>query len=164
MIRCSFLEHKGLYRQSYATTPEPGPEYLLPFGKAKIITEGDDITIVTYGSMVHESGFAIKKLQEEGYSVELIDIRTISPLDEETIFNSVRKTGKVAVIHEDTLTAGFGAEIAARIGETCFEHLDGPVKRIAGLDTPIPFHPNMENAVLPTRNIIFEKLKEILAY
>ena len=99
-----FLEHKGLYRQSYATTPEPDADYLVPFGKAKVVKEGSDLSIITYGALVHESNFAAKKLEEEGYSGEIIDLRTIAPLDEETIYNSVRKTGKAIVIHEDTLT------------------------------------------------------------
>lgn len=159
-----FLEHKGLYRQSYATAPEPDSEYLLPFGKAKVIQEGEDISVITYGAMVHESNFAIKRLQEEGYSVELIDIRTIAPLDEDTIFNSVKKTGKAVVIHEDTLTAGFGAEISSRIMNACFENLDGPVRRIASADTPIPYHPNLEKEVLPTRNRIYEEIKSLLKY
>jgi len=159
-----FLEHKGLYRQSYASTPEPDVNYLLPFGKAKIVKEGNDLSIITYGAMVHESNFAIKRLEEEGYSIEMIDIRTISPLDIETIYKSVKKTGKAVIIHEDTLTAGFGAEIAALITENCFENLDGPIKRIAAKDTPIPYHPNLEYAILPTRNKIYNSLKELLNY
>ncbi len=159
-----FLEHKGLYRQSYATTPEPDADYLVPFGKAKIVKEGKDLSIITYGALVHESSFAVKKLEEEGYSVEIIDIRTIAPLDEETIYNSVKKTGKAIVIHEDTLTGGFGGEIAARITENCFEYLDGPVKRIGAKDTPIPYHPILEKTVLPTRDNIYNTLKELLTY
>jgi len=159
-----FLEHKGLYRQSYATAKEPDAEYLVPFGKAKIVNQGNDLTIVTYGAMVHESNFAIKKLEQEGYSIELIDIRTIAPLDFETIKNSVKKTGKVIVVHEDTLTAGFGAEISAQIAEHCFEYLDAPVKRVAALDAPIPFHPILENTVLPNRNRLFNELKSLLEY
>lgn len=159
-----FLEHKGLYRQSHATVPEPDSDYLLPFGKARVVKEGTDLSIITYGAMVHESNFAIKKLELDGYSIELIDIRTIAPLDEKTIIDSVKKTGKAVVIHEDTLTAGFGAEIASRIADKCFEHLDGPVKRIAGIDTPIAFHPKLEKVVLPNRDRIHNELKEILAY
>ncbi|MBZ0178152.1 MAG: tungsten formylmethanofuran dehydrogenase [Melioribacteraceae bacterium] len=159
-----FLEHKGLYRQSYASRPEPGSDYLLPFGKANVVNEGDDLTIVTYGAMVHETNFAIKKLTEEGHSIELIDLRTINPLDNETIFNSVKKTGKVCVIHEDTLTAGFGAEIAARIADECFQYLDAPVKRIAAKDAFIPYSPNLEKEILPTRTKIQEELSELLAY
>lgn len=159
-----FLEHKGLYRQSYATSPEPDADYLLPFGKAKVVKEGSDLSIISWGALVHESNFAIKKLEEEGYSVELIDIRTIAPLDVDTIFKSVKKTGKAIIIHEDTLTAGFGAEIAALITENCFEFLDGPVKRIGALDTPIAFHPILENAVLPTRDRVYKEVKKLLEY
>lgn len=159
-----FLEHKGLYRQSYATKPEPDADYLIPFGKANITREGNDLTVVTYGAMVHETEFAAKILTDEGYSVEIVDIRTINPLDTETIFNSVKKTGKVLVIHEDTLTAGFGAEIASRISEECFEYLDGPVKRYAALDTPIAFHPKLEREILPSRNKIYNEIKKLLEY
>ena len=159
-----FLEHKGLYRQSYATRPEPDADYLIPFGKANIARSGYDITVVTYGAMVHETEFAARTLAEEGHSVEIIDIRTIAPLDTETIFNSVKKNGKVIVIHEDSLTGGFGAEIAARISEECFEYLDGPVMRFGALDTPIAFHPKLERTILPSRNKIYTKLKELLSY
>ncbi|MGE5431279.1 MAG: thiamine pyrophosphate-dependent enzyme [Syntrophomonadaceae bacterium] len=159
-----FLEHKGLYRQSYSTAPEPDANYLLPFGKARTVREGTDISVITYGAMVHESSFAASKLEEDGYSIEIIDIRTINPLDENAIFESVKKTGKAVVVHEDMLTGGFGAEIAARISDKCFQYLDGPVKRIAGLDTHVPYHPNLENTVLPTRERIYRSMKEILAY
>ena len=157
-----FLEHKGLYRQSYSTSAEPDADYLVSFGKAKVVKEGNDLSIITYGAMVHESNFAAKKLEEEGYSVEIIDLRTIAPLDADAIYKSVKKTGKVMVIHEDTLTAGFGAEIAALITENCFESLDGPVKRIAAKDTPIPYAPNLEYAILPTREKIYNELKQLL--
>ena len=159
-----FLEHKGLYRQSYASSVEPDADYLLPFGKAKVVREGNDLSIITYGAMVHESNFAVKKLEDDGHSVEIIDIRTIAPLDVETIYKSVKKTGKAIVIHEDTLTAGFGAEIAALITENCFESLDGPVRRIGALDAPIPFALNLEYAVLPTREKIYKSLKNLLEY
>jgi 2-oxoisovalerate dehydrogenase E1 component len=159
-----FLEHKGLYRQSYSTSPEPDADYLLPFGKAKVVKEGNDISIITYGAMVHESNFAAKKLEEDGYSVEIIDIRTIAPLDVDSIYKSVKKTGKVVVIHEDTLTGGFGAEIAALITENCFESLDGPVRRIAAKDTPIPYAPTLEYAILPTREKIYNEVKHLLEY
>lgn len=159
-----FLEHKGLYRQSYATRPAPDPDYLVPFGKANITRSGEDITVVTYGAMVHETEFAAKKLVDEGYSIEIVDIRTIAPLDTETIFNSIKKTGKVIVIHEDSLTGGFGGEIAARISEDCFENLDGPVRRFAAADTPIAFHPKLERQILPTRTRIYDELKKLLDY
>ncbi len=159
-----FCEHKGLYRQSFAMSPELDENYLVPFGKAKIVREGTDITVVSYGASLWDSVFAAKKLEEENFSVEIIDIRTIIPLDEETIFNSVKKTNKVIVIHEDTFTAGFGAEIAARIADTCFEYLDGPVKRIAAKDSHIPYSPILENAILPTRETIYKGIKELLRY
>jgi 2-oxoisovalerate dehydrogenase E1 component len=159
-----FLEHKGLYRQSHSTVPEPDKDYLLPFGKARIVEEGDDVTIVTYGFMVHETKFAVKRLKDEGYSPEVIDIRTIAPLDTETIFNSVKKTGKAIVIHEDSLTAGFGAEIASKISDSCFENLDGPVKRLGAADTPIAFHPNLEREILPNKEKIYDAVKELLNY
>ncbi|GJQ63538.1 MAG: tungsten formylmethanofuran dehydrogenase subunit E [Melioribacteraceae bacterium] len=159
-----FLEHKGLYRQSHATVPVMGAEYLVPFGKASVVKEGTDLSIITYGAMVHESKFAAKELEKEGHSIEIVDIRTINPLDTETIYNSVKKTGKVLVLHEDTLFAGFGAEIAAGIADNCFQYLDAPVKRFAGTDTPIPYHPNLENVVLPTRGRIKTELEELLAY
>ena len=159
-----FLEHKGLYRQSYATSPEPDENYLLPFGKAKVVREGTDLTVVAYGALIHESNFAIQKLEEEGYSIELIDIRTIAPLDIDTIITSLKKTGKLVVAHEDTLTAGFGAEIAAQIADKGFEYLDGPVKRIAATDTPIAYHPLLEKVILPTRDKIYTQLKDLLDY
>jgi 2-oxoisovalerate dehydrogenase E1 component len=136
----------------------------MPFGKAKVVEEGDDITIVTYGFMVHESKAAVKRLKEEGYSVEIIDIRTIAPLDTDTIFKSIEKTGKAIVIHEDSLTAGFGAEIAAKISDSCFEKLDGPVKRLGAADTPIAFHPKLEREILPNKEKIYNAVKELLNY
>ncbi len=160
-----FCEHKGLYRQSSAMSPEPDDEYLVPFGKAKVVKEGNDLTVVTYGLSVWDSLIAAKKLEEEeGLSVEIVDIRTIIPLDEETIFNSVKKTNKAVVIHEDTFTGGFGAEIAARIADKCFQYLDGPVKRIAALDSHIPYSPILENAILPNRERVYKGIKELLEF
>jgi len=159
-----FCEHKGLYRQSSAISPEPDENYLLPFGKANVVREGSDLTVVSYGVAMWDSVLAAKKLADEGYSVEVIDIRTIIPLDVETIFNSVKKTNKAVVIHEDNLTGGFGAEIASRISDECFEQLDGPVKRIAALDVHIPYSPILENAVLPNRKRIYEGIKNLLKY
>ena len=160
-----FCEHKGLYRQSFAITPEPDDDYLLPFGKAKVVKQGNDVTVVSYGVSMWDSILAAKKLEEEfGYSVEVIDIRTIIPLDEETIFRSVKKTNKVIVIHEDTLTGGFGAEIAARIAESCFQYLDGPIRRIAAKDSHIPYAPILENAVLPSRKQIYFDIKKLIEF
>ena len=159
-----FCEHKGLYRQSYATSPEPDDDYLVPFGKAKIVKEGNDLTVISYGLCLWDSMLAAKKLEDEGYSVEVIDIRTIIPLDEETIYNSVKKTNKAIVIHEDTLTAGFGAEIAARIADNCFRYLDGPVKRIAAKDSHIPYSPILENEILPNRKVVYQGIKDLLEF
>lgn len=159
-----FCEHKGLYRQSFAIAPEPNADYLLPFGKGKIVMEGSDVTLVTYGASVWDSVFAAKKLIEDGHTVEIIDLRTIIPLDEEIIYNSVKKTGKVIIVHEDTLTAGFGAEISARITENCFQYLDAPVKRVAAKDAHIPYSPILENAILPTREGIYKSIKELILY
>lgn len=159
-----FCEHKGLYRQSYAITPEPDDNYLLPFGKAKIVKEGNDLTVVSYGVCLWDSVLAAKRLEDEGHSVEVIDLRTIIPLDEETIYNSVMKTNKAVVIHEDTFTAGFGAEVAALIADKCFKYLDGPVKRIAAKDAHIPYSPILESAVLPSREEIYKGIKALLEY
>ncbi len=159
-----FCEHKGLYRQSFAITPEPDDNYLLPFGKAKVVKEGTDITVVSWGVSLWDSMLAAKKLEGEDFSVEVIDLRTIVPLDEETIYNSVKKTNKIIIIHEDTLFGGFGAEIAARIAENCFQFLDAPVKRIAAKDAHIPYAPILENAVLPNRDEIYKGIKDLLKY
>lgn len=160
-----FCEHKGLYRQSFTMSPEPDENYLVPFGKAKVVQQGEDITVISYGAALWDSVYAAKKLADQfGYSIEIIDIRTIIPLDEEAIFNSVKKTGKVIVIHEDTFTAGFGAEIAARAADKCFSFLDGPVKRIAAKDCHIPYHPALEKEILPSRDVIYNGIKELLEF
>lgn len=159
-----FCEHKGLYRQSFAISPEPDKDYLIPFGKAKVVKEGTDLTVVSYGVSMWDSVNAAKKLEDEGYSVEVIDIRTIIPLDEETIFNSIKKTNKAIVIHEDTFTGGFGGEIASRIADNCFQFLDGPVKRIAAKDSHIPYAPSLESVILPNREKIYNGIKELLEY
>jgi 2-oxoisovalerate dehydrogenase E1 component len=159
-----FMEHKGLYRQGYASSPEPDEEYVLPFGVASVKREGTDITVVTYGALVQKSLEAAKKMEERGTKVEVIDLRTINPLDLDTITASVRKTGKVLIAHEDTLTGGFGAEIAALIANQCFESLDAPVKRVAALDAPVPYSPPLENEVLPNEAKIVAALEELAAY
>lgn len=159
-----FLEHKGLYRQSFAITPEPDENYLLPFGKAKVIKKGTDVTVISWGVSLWDAMIAANKLEDEDFSVEVIDLRTIVPLDEETIYNSVKKTNKVIIIHEDTLFSGFGAEIAARIADKCFQFLDAPVKRIAAKDAHIPYSPILENEVLPSRDGIYKGIKDLLMY
>lgn len=159
-----FMEHKGLYRQGYASTPEPDANYVLPFGIAAVRKEGTDISVVTYGAMVQKSLEAARKLEEKGVSVEVLDLRTLNPLDETAIYTSVRKTGKVLVVHEDTLTGGFGAEIVSLISSNCFESLDGPVLRVGALDTPVPYSPPLENAMLPNEQKILAALETLASY
>lgn len=160
-----FCEHKGLYRQGFASTPEPGPDYLLPFGVAKIKQAGDDITIITWGMLVQRSLDAAKKIHEkQGSTIEVIDLRTLNPLDKDTILTSVKKTGKVLIVHEDTLTGGFGGEIAAIIAAEAFQWLDSPIHRVAAKDTPVPYGPELENAMLPQESDVFQALEDMLAY
>ncbi len=159
-----FMEHKGLYRQGYAASPEPDKDYVLPFGLASVKRQGSDITVVTYGYMVQKSLEVAKKMEEKSVSVEVIDLRTINPLDMETIAASVKKTNRVLVVHEDTLTAGFGAEIAARIADELFESLDAPIRRVAALDAPVPYSPPLEDAMLPNERKIVAALEELAAY
>jgi len=159
-----FMEHKGLYRQGYASSAEPDDAYILPFGVANVRREGSDISVITYGAMVQKSLEAARRMEADGVSVEVIDLRTLNPLDEETMYQSVRKTNKVLIVHEDTLFAGFGAELAALIARNCFESLDGPVMRVGALDTPIPYSPPLENEVLPNEAKIITALEELAAY
>jgi 2-oxoisovalerate dehydrogenase E1 component len=160
-----FLEHKGLYRQGFASSPEPSAEYLLPFGVAKIRKHGDDITVVSWGMLVQRSLDAAAKVEEKfGATVEVIDLRTLNPLDRETILTSVRRTGKLLIVHEDTLTGGFGAEIAAIVAQEAFDRLDAPVLRVAAKDTPVPYGPELENEMLPQERDIIAALEKLAAY
>ncbi|MCH7495578.1 MAG: dehydrogenase E1 component subunit alpha/beta [Candidatus Marinimicrobia bacterium] len=160
-----FLEHKGIYRQPFAKSPEPDADYLVPFGKARIVREGSGITIVTYGALVKRSLDAAERLEKEtGVSAEVIDIRSMVPLDMETILGSVRKTAKALIVHEDTLFQGFGAEIAAQISESGFDFLDAPIRRVAATDTPIPYAPKLEDFVLPNDEDIYTALKSLSEY
>jgi len=159
-----FMEHKALYRQSFAASPEPDPNYLLPFGIAKVKREGTDITVITYGMMVQRSLEAAQKLEEQGVSVEVIDLRTLNPLDTETMLKSVKKTGKVLIVHEDTLTAGFGAELAAIVAREAFQYLDAPIQRVGAKDTPVPYAPTLEDAMLPNERSITKALEELASF
>lgn len=160
-----FMEHKGLYRHPQAVTPEPDENYLLPFGLARIVQEGADLTIITWGMMVHKSVDAAKKIQDETEaSIEIIDLRTLNPLDLDSIEKSLRKTNKVLVVYEDNLTNGPGAEISALIAERFFELLDGPVRRVAAEDCPIPFNTILEDQVLPQTHNIVAVATELLEY
>jgi 2-oxoisovalerate dehydrogenase E1 component len=145
-----FLEHKGLYRRVHAKTREPNADYLIPLGKGRIRREGTDFTIVTWGSTVYMALDIAKELESQNISAEVIDLRSIVPLDEDLVYSSVRKTNRVIVAHEDTLTMGFGAEVAARISENCFAELDAPIIRLGAKDCFVPSAPNLENAVLPS--------------
>jgi 2-oxoisovalerate dehydrogenase E1 component len=160
-----FLEHKGLYRQAFAATPEPDVDYLLPFGVARIRKPGTDVTIITWGMFVQRSLEAVAKVEDKfGASIEVIDLRTLNPLDTETVLTSVRKTGKALIVHEDTLTGGFGAEISAIIASEAFERLDAPVRRVAAKDTPVPYGPELEDAMLPQEHHITSALERLIAY
>jgi len=159
-----FCEHKGLYRASFATSPEPDADYCLPFGIAKTVLEGTDVSVITWGMMVHRSVEAACTMVDRGVSVEVIDLRTLNPLDTEAVLNSVRKTGKVLIVHEDTLTGGYGAEIAALIAAEAFERLDAPIKRVAAKDSPVPYGPTLENAMLPQTSDVLSALEELSAF
>ena len=157
-----FFEHKHLYRRIKGEVPEG--RYTVPFGKARTHREGDDVSVITWGAMVYTAGEAAKQLETEDVSVEIIDLRTVIPWDREAVLASARKTSKVLVLHEDTRTGGFGAEIAATIAEEAFEDLDGPVKRLAAPDTPVPFSPVLEKAFIPQVDDVVAGLRELAAY
>jgi 2-oxoisovalerate dehydrogenase E1 component beta subunit len=157
-----FFEHKGLYRR--VKEDLPAEEYTVPIGKARLFREGSDLSVITYGAMVYAAQEAAEALAKDGISVEIVDLRTLIPLDEETILASVRKTSRVIVLHEDTLTGGFGGEIAARITERAFDCLDAPVVRIAAPDTPIPYSPPLEDAFLPNAEKVIQKARWLCAY
>jgi 2-oxoisovalerate dehydrogenase E1 component beta subunit len=157
-----FFEHKHLYRRIKGEVPEG--VYTTPFGKARVAREGADVTIVAWSAMVHTALDAAEQLAGEGIDVEVIDLRTIAPLDFETVAKSVEKTSKAIVLYEDTKTGGFGGEIAARIGEELFESLDAPVRRVATADCPIPFSPVLEKEVLPQVDDVVGAVRELAAY
>ncbi len=168
-IRCEdpvlFLEHKHLYRQTYNKAPNPGPNFMIPFGKAKVVREGTDLTVVTYGAVVQRSLVAAKELEEEqGVSVEVIDLRSLSPVDWETIHTSIRKTSRVLVAYEDSLSWGYGAEIAARIADESFAWLDAPVRRIASTDTFVAYAPELEDVILPQVGTIRAAMEDVLQF
>ncbi len=168
-IRCDdpvlFLEHKRLYRETFGRGAYPGPEYAIPFGKAKVVREGRDLTVVTYGAIVPRALQAAEKLQREtGVEVELIDLRTLNPYDWEAVAQSVQKTSKAIVAHEDMLSWGYGAEIAARIGEELFDWLDAPVRRVAAMDTFVAYQPLLEDAILPQMEDLYKAMEEMARY
>lgn len=168
-IRCDdpvlFLEHKRLYRETFGRAAYPGPEYTIPFGKAKVVKPGKDLTVITYGAVVPRALQAAQKMErEQGVDVEVIDLRSLSPYDWEAIAESVRKTSKVLVAHEDMLSWGYGAEIAARIGDELFHDLDAPVRRVGGMDTFVAYQPLLEDEILPQAERIFKALSDLAAF
>ena len=168
-IRCDdpvmFLEHKRLYRETFGRAPYPGPDYMIPFGRAKIVQPGSDLTVITYGAVVPRALQAAQKLgREEGLSVELIDLRSLNPFDWETIARSVRKTNRVLVAYEDSLSWGYGAEIAARVADQLFESLDAPVRRVAAKDTFVAYQPVLEDAILPQADDFERAMRELAEF
>jgi 2-oxoisovalerate dehydrogenase E1 component len=168
-IRCDdpvlFLEHKRLYRETFGRAPYPGPEYMVPFGKARVVQTGNHVSVITYGAVVPRALQAAQKLQREhGITVELVDLRTLSPYDWDTISASVKKTNRVIVAYEDSLSWGYGAEICARIADELFEHLDAPVRRVAAKDTFVAYQPQLENAILPQTEDLLRAMKELAQY
>jgi 2-oxoisovalerate dehydrogenase E1 component len=167
-IRCDdpvlFLEHKRLYRETYGRAPYPGPEFAIPFGKAKIVRPGTDMTLITYGALVPRALQAAQKAQQQGIEVEVLDLRTLNPYDWEAIATSIRKTSRVIVAHEDMISWGYGAEIAARIADELFEHLDAPVRRVGSMDTFVAYQPLLEDAILPQPETILKAIVDLKAY
>jgi len=167
-IRCDdpvlFCEHKHLYRQAYNKSAYPNDEFMIPFGKAKKVREGTDISIITYGALVQRSLVAAKQMEQEGISVEIIDLRSLSPVDWDAIAETVKKTNKVIVAHEDSLSWGYGAEIAARITDELFEYLDAPVKRVCALDTFVAYAPQLEDVILPQASDVAKAISELQRY
>jgi 2-oxoisovalerate dehydrogenase E1 component beta subunit len=157
-----FFEHKALYRRIKEEIPEG--DYTVPIGKACVFREGKDLSIITYGAMLYVAQEAAEALEREGVSVEIVDLRTVLPIDEETVLASVKKTSRVILLHEATLTGGVGAEIAARIAERAFEYLDAPVARVTAPDTPVPFSTPLEEAFLPNAAKVLEKARALCAY
>jgi 2-oxoisovalerate dehydrogenase E1 component len=167
-IRCDdpvlFLEHKHLYRQTYNKGVYPGASYTIPFGRASVRREGTDLTVITWGALVQRALLAAQSAEKEGVSVRVIDLRSIMPFDWDTIAKAVRETNRVVVAHEDSLTCGFGAEIAARIGEELFQDLDAPVTRVGAMDTPVAYAPGLEEAILPQTSDILAAIRRVKAF
>jgi 2-oxoisovalerate dehydrogenase E1 component len=168
-IRCEdpviFLEHKHLYRQTYNKAPNPGPNFMIPLGKARVVKDGTDLTLITYGAVVQRALVAAKEVEEgHGISVEVIDLRSLAPVDWDCLFHSVRKTSRVIVAYEDSLSWGYGSEIAARIGEELFLELDAPVRRVAATDTFVAYAPQLEDVILPQVEHLREAMIEVARF
>ena len=167
-IRCDdpvmFLEHKHLYRQTYTKGEYPGSEYMIPFGKANLRRDGDHVIVITWGALVQRSLLAAQQAAKDGISAAVLDLRTIAPYDWEAVASHVKRVNRVVIAHEDQLTCGFGAEIAARIAGELFEHLDAPVRRVGALDTPVAYHPDLEEAILPQAADVLKAIRETAHY
>jgi 2-oxoisovalerate dehydrogenase E1 component len=167
-IRCDdpvlYLEHKHLYRQTYNKGEYPGADYTVPFGKAAIRREGVDVVVLTWGALVQRSLLAAQQAEKNGISAMVVDLRTIMPYDWDTIARAVARTNRVVIAHEDQLTCGFGAELAARIAGDLFEHLDAPVRRVAALDVPVAYYPELEEAILPQSSDVLKAIQETARY
>jgi 2-oxoisovalerate dehydrogenase E1 component len=159
-----FLEHKHLYRQAYNKSQYPGDDFMIPFGKARTVREGADLSIITYGALVQRSVVAAKQAEQQGINVEVVDLRTLQPYDWDAIVETVKKTGRVIVAHEDSQSFGYGAEIAARISDELFEYLDAPVRRVAALDTFVAYAPQLEDAILPQVDDMLRAITGLLSY
>ena len=168
-IRCDdpvlFLEHKKLYRETYNRSPDPGPDYKVPFGKARRVKQGENLTIVTYGALVHRSLQAAVQIEKkQDVSIEVLDLRSLSPYDWRAIEESVTKTNRVIVAHEDCLSFGYGAELAARIAGELFDRLDAPIGRIGAQDTWVAYNPQLEREILPQAEDVEREIERLLAY
>ena len=159
-----FLEHKHLYRQTYNKGPNPGSNYMVPFARAAVVREGSEVAIFTWGALVQRSLLAAQQAERDGTSVAVIDLRTIIPYDWETIASYTRKTSRAIIVHEDQLTCGFGAEIAARISQELFDQLDAPVTRVASRDCPVAYAPVLEEVILPNSSDILKAIRTVVAY
>ncbi len=157
-----YFEHKALYRRIKEDLPDE--DFIVPLGKAAIRREGSDVSVITYGAMVYVALEAARVLHEEGIELEVLDLRTLVPLDEEAVLETVKKTGKVILLHEDSRTGGFAGELAARISEKVFDHLDGPIVRITAPDCPVPYSPPLEEAFLPKASDVVEKARQLYRY
>jgi 2-oxoisovalerate dehydrogenase E1 component len=167
-IRCDdpvlFFEHKHLYRQTYNKGAYPGSDYMIPFGRSVVRREGTQVVVLTWGALVQRSLLAAQQAERNGISVRVVDLRTLMPCDWDGIAHHVQATARVVVAHEDQLTCGFGAEIAARIGEDLFEFLDAPVKRVAAMDTPVAYHPDLEEEILPQPADVLRAIQDVARY
>jgi 2-oxoisovalerate dehydrogenase E1 component len=169
-LRCDdpvlFLEHKRLYREPYNRSPHPGRDFLIPFGRARVVKPGASATLVTYGALVQKALLAATQIERHrpSCSIEILDLRTLAPYDWPAIRQSVMKTSRVLIAHEDVVSFGYGAEIAARVADELFDHLDAPVRRVGALDTWVGYHPQLEAAILPQTETIVAELERLLAY